>query len=66
MDWYTALKGSIAMALGVPVFFGIMCFVLWENGFKVLGWKYIARLTLVMAAFPWILEAIDAYKAIKP
>lgn len=63
MDWHTALKGSIALALGVPALFAIMSFVVWQNGFKMLGWKYIARLTLVMAIFPWILEAIDAYKA---
>jgi len=63
MDWCTAAKESLAIALLIPAFFGVMCFVLWENGFKVLGWKYIARLTLVAAFFPWVWEVIDAYKA---
>jgi len=62
MDFVTAIKGSVAMALAVPSLFAIMSFVLWQNGFKVLGWKYIARLTFVMA-LPWIFEAITAYKA---
>ncbi|MBP2156895.1 hypothetical protein [Erwinia rhapontici] len=64
-DVYAALKGSVAMALAIPAFFSVMCFILWENGFKVLGWKYIVRLTIVMASFPWVWELIDAFKQVK-
>lgn len=64
-DVYAALKGSVAMALAIPALFSVMCFITWENGFKILGWKYVGRLTIVMATFPWVWELIDAFKQVK-
>lgn len=63
MDWYSAIKGSVTMIIAIPALFVVMSFVLWQNAIKVVGWKYIARLTLVIASFPFIFEAINALKA---
>lgn len=52
----------LAMVAVTNAFIGVMCFVTWENGFKMLGYKYIARMSVVVGLMPIIWRLIDTLK----
>ncbi|WP_313686058.1 hypothetical protein [Pantoea sp.] len=62
MDLEKTIIATLAAAAGMPAFAGIISFVMWQNAFRVLGWKYIARLSLVLVLLVWINAAIPGPK----
>ena len=43
------LIAAIIGAMAIPSLAAVVSFVMWQNAFKDLGWKFIARLSVVMA-----------------
>lgn len=43
------LIAAIVGAMAIPSLAVVVSFVMWQNAFKDLGWKFIARLSVVMA-----------------
>ncbi|WP_416413767.1 hypothetical protein [Pantoea sp. App145] len=62
MDLYKTIIATLVAIAAMPAFVGIMSFIMWQNGFRVLGWKYIARFSLVLVLLVWILAAIPGPK----
>lgn len=46
---YDYLIAAIVGAMAIPSLAVVVSFVMWQNAFKNLGWKFIARLSVVMA-----------------
>lgn len=46
---YDYLIAAIIGAMAIPSLAVVVSFVMWQNAFKDLGWKFIARLSVVMA-----------------
>ncbi|CAI1021660.1 hypothetical protein [Serratia ficaria] len=51
---------TIIAAMILPVWFVIMSFCLWQNGFKILGWKMVLRMSCVLPVFLWIFAAFSS------
>ncbi|EGL8525742.1 hypothetical protein V4F76_003280 [Salmonella enterica] len=49
---------ALCTIVGIPAIIGIMSFITWENGFRVLGAGYICRMTLVFIVLVWIIYLI--------
>ncbi|WP_336804053.1 hypothetical protein [Erwinia aphidicola] len=43
------LIAALVGAMVMPALAGVVSFLMWQNAFKDLGWKFIARLSVVMA-----------------
>lgn len=46
---YDYLIAAIIGVMAIPSLAVVVSFVMWQNAFKDLGWKFIARLSVVMA-----------------
>ncbi len=55
MDLYKAAIATLLVVIGFPAFVGVISFITWENGFKVLGWPFVARMTLVLIVIIWVI-----------
>lgn len=53
---------AIGFALLMPAYLAFMSFVMWDNGFRVLGWGFILRVTLLLEV---ILLIATAYKHLR-
>ncbi|NIY47297.1 hypothetical protein [Cedecea colo] len=52
------MKEAIIWGIGLlalfHIFLAVMCFITWENGYRVLGNGYIIRFSVVIAVIPLI------------
>lgn len=53
------IQWAIGFALIMPVYMAFMSFVTWDNAFKILGWGFVLRVTLLLEV---ILLIATAYK----
>lgn|GEM_PF-7010992 len=52
---------AVGIALAAPAYLFFMSFIMWANAFKIVGWGFILRITLVLEI---ILVVATAYKHI--
>ncbi len=56
------MKDLVIITLGViagfPTLIGIVSFITWENGFRILGRNYIMRAIVALIVFAWIIYFI--------
>lgn len=45
----------------IPTYLGLMSFIMWENGFRIMGIGWIARLTTVLVVGLWVCITIKKY-----
>lgn len=62
MEMEKVLIATLCVVVGVPGLLAVMSFVVWQNGFKVLGVGYVTRLTVVLVVFLWIFCALSKIK----
>lgn len=58
MDIYKAVIATVTVAAAFPVVVVVMSFVMWQNGFKVMGWPYVARMSVALVALFWLVALI--------
>ncbi|MDU4128655.1 hypothetical protein [Pantoea sp.] len=58
MEIHKVLIATIGVIVGFPAFVGIMSFITWQNGFKMLGLPYITRMILVLVVVVWAMAII--------
>ncbi|EAY4679466.1 hypothetical protein NF98_11650 [Salmonella enterica subsp. enterica serovar Rubislaw] len=58
MMTYDMIIIALFAIAGIPAIIGLMSFITWENGFRVLGVGYICRMTLVFIVLVWIIYLI--------
>ncbi|MET3817264.1 hypothetical protein [Pantoea sp. UYEF8] len=58
MEIHKVLIATIGVIVGFPAFVGIMSFITWQNGFKMLGLPYITRMILVLVVVVWVMALI--------
>lgn len=52
---------TVAIALAAPAYLLFISFITWANAFKIIGWGFVLRITLVLEI---ILVVATAYKHI--
>jgi len=52
------LIAALVGVLATPAFALFMSFAMWQNVFMVLGWKYIARLSILMGVIIPLITAL--------
>ena len=56
------IQWAIGFALIMPAYMALMCFITWDNAFRILGWGFVLRVTLVLQI---VLALAAAYKNMK-
>ncbi len=54
---------TFCVVAGFYVYVAAMSFVLWQNGFRVLGHGFIARMAIFLVVISWVLYFIPGGKA---
>lgn len=52
---------TLLAIVSIPTYLGLMSFIMWENGFRIMGIGWIARLTTVLVVSLWVCIAIKKY-----
>ena len=54
---------ALGVIVGFPAFVALMSFILWENGFRIMGRGYIIRMIVVLIVISWVIYFIPGGSA---
>lgn len=54
---------TICVIAGFPALIGVISFINWENGFRILGRNYIMRAISVLIVVAWVIYFIPGGKS---